>query len=280
MLAFSVEETCLDKDLLHNLQTESTFSFTNQNLRHCTQQNQNEPYCSKYWHEELNSFIVPIKDHYLGLVRDKNHSLNKYGGLGEDFNKIGPTSHFDMDILIDSRCHHSWPYNPYHRIADCLVYILSALNSYMIHHIPTRQPPFQSQHIRLALLVDESTELLCENMNKQTDFYGREIPISEDDKELLGDFQQLLRSQYLFQCIKISMFSWSPFYYKRRKNEVCRAKEFIWLEDQKDPFTFGSGHKNVSNPWVLEEAMPSKGHCVDRIQQHSGHSRYCASLDD
>ena len=154
--------------------------------------------------------------------------------------------------MVDARCHHSWPYNPYHRFADCLVFMLPALNNYFQDHLATRNPPLRDTNVKIALIVDEATEILCETYNRKTDFEGKRVNVSTEDACFMADFQWKLRTRYFYQCIKISIFKKSIYWHKLQRYVSVMAKEMVWLGEQKNPFTFGSGFMNERDPQYTE----------------------------
>jgi hypothetical protein len=152
--------------------------------------------------------------------------------------KSASTKYISIDTVIDARCHHSWPYNPYHRVADCLTFILPALQNYA----PIRKSKYHNltaSNLKIPLIVDESSEILCDNLSRPSQ--------DESDMCILTQFQTTLRTRYYYQCIKISIFHDSPHWYRTKEHVSVLAKEVIWLAEQKNPFTYGSGFLNVKH---------------------------------
>lgn len=216
-------------------------------LVHCKpEKSLNDLICNQVWHEPSKRFIWSLKDHYSELQKQKNHSLNR---VDRSVPKVAHMSKLlKLDIVIDARCHHSWPYNPYHRYADCLIFILPALNNYLIRMHAERKDKLGGASVKIALIVDESTEMLCETFDKKTDFEGNLANVSSDDVCLMNDFHWLLRTKYYYQCIKISIFKKSIYWHKLQRYVSVGAKELIWLEEQSNPYTYGSGFMNVKAP--------------------------------
>lgn len=132
-----------------------------------------------------------------------------------------------------------------------------------------RSVPWSQSLTKLAMVVDESSEMLCENANKRTDFTGHEVDTTKSDRCLLTDFQMLFRSKFYFQCIKISMFYKSIHWYQKLRYTSMSVKEIIWLQEQKNPYAFGSGFMNVKDPLYSEYLKAFR-----QVFFH-GYCRYC-----
>jgi hypothetical protein len=245
------KETCLSPELLASLAIDRPMTYREQGVLHCYS-NVTSPACNRYRQPRKNSYAFRLNEHFSNLAVRKNHSIHLMD------KKVGATTKpdtpraFSLDLAVDARCHHSWPYNPYHRIADCLTFVLPALyNFFQLNFLPHR-PSFSSEKVKLALIVDESSEGLCEFLNKKTNFEGVALDLSPYDSCLLHDFQELIRSRYYYQCVKVSIFSKSVYWYKLNSQVYIQTKEFIWLAAQKDPWASGSGFMNMIHPRYSE----------------------------
>jgi hypothetical protein len=238
---------CLAPDIEQQLAVAEYKSlYEAQYLVHCHQNNTMDDLCSRYWLGRRNVYGVPIKSHYTRLALKPNHSIHLMDKpLPPDAKKEKKRALL-LDVVIDARCHHSWPYNPFHRMADCLVFILPALYTYFKTVLGAR--PYEGTRTRLALIVDESTEMLCEHMNKKTAFDGSSVAVDPEDFCLLEDFQSMLRSEFYYQCVKVSLFKTSLYWYKYFSELSVHSKQFIWLGAQKNPFSPGSGFLNTVHP--------------------------------
>lgn len=241
------EGKCLAEDIetiLHIPKPETLFEA--QYLVHCHQNNTMDDLCSRYWLGRRSVYGVPIKSHYTRLALKHNHSIHLMDKpLPPDAQKEKKRALL-LDVVIDARCHHSWPYNPFHRMADCLVFILPALYTYFKNVLGSH--PYDGTRTRLALIVDESTEMLCEHMNKKTAFDGSTVAVDAEDFCLLEDFQSMLRSEFYYQCVKVSLFKTSLYWYKYFSELSIHSKQFIWLGAQKNPYSPGSGFLNTVHP--------------------------------
>ena len=285
------KKQCLSKETVAQLTTDKSLSFMKQNVIHCTNHSIHMMDCVDHWSPNHKKYIWPLKDHYEPLRKQANHSINK----DKRRIRLDKSTLLTVDIIIDARCHHSWPYNPYHRyhylqscvikvflkltflfyrIADCLIFIIPALQNYIDFHFPKRKTPWARTRTKIAMIVDEASEMLCENGNKKTDFEGREVDVSKDDQCILWDFQMLFRSRYYFQCVKISIFHKSIHWYRKLQHTTVVAKEVIWLQAQKNPFALGSGFMNVKDPDYSEYLKDFR-----RIFLN-GFCRYCAVKHD
>jgi hypothetical protein len=243
--------SCLAPELTASLIIDKNMTIREQGVLYC-HQNSSTPACGKYKQHRKKSFAFKLNEHFSLLASRKNHSIHLMDKKLATNPKADMPRAFSLDLAVDARCHHSWPYNPYHRIADCLTFVLPALyNFFQLQFLPAR-PSFSAEKVKLALIVDESSESLCEFLNKKTNFEGFSLDLSPFDSCLLHDFQELIRSRYYYQCIKVSIFSKSVHWYKLNSQVYIQTKEFIWLAAQKDPWASGSGFMNAVHPQYNE----------------------------
>ena len=221
-----------------------------QHVVHCHENNTHNDICAKYWLPRRGAYSIPLSKHYAKLALKPDHSIHlmdKPIPLGRQQERRRALL---LDVVIDARCQHSWPYNPFHRIADCLVFILPALYNFIQHEMKGR--PFLGTRTRLALIVDESTEMLCEHLQKKTSFDGVTVAMEPGDICLLHDFQSMLRSEYYYQCVKISLFQSSVYWYKYSGLLSIQSKQYIWLGTQKNPWASGSGFMNEKDSYYSD----------------------------
>lgn len=232
---------CLSDKFLASTMTNNRQAYQYQKLVHCTKLNYNNTNCLPYWVSSRKQFSTRMNEHYEKLIKMKNHSLNLMNTKLTTASKVESKKRLLIDVMVDTRCHHSWPYNPYHRFADCLIFILPSFYNYLNENWPKEGATSKR---KIALVVDESTEMLCEYLHLKTDFEGNEVKLNADDLCLLTKFQEMLRTRYYYQCIKISYFHRTAYWYKLKHKISVLSNELIWLEEQKNPYAAGSGFMN------------------------------------
>jgi hypothetical protein len=250
-------------DVITNVTSLSQFFVISQKLIHCHALNYISLPCADFYDESLNLFHIDLRDHYAPLAKDSNHALSKYKNITlERAHKISLHSNHKMykvDKLIDARCHHAWLYNPYHRIGDCLIFILPTLYSYLQSNLFIYENHYFDMHSTIRLIVDESTESLCPRDEHIRYFNGRKKSYrNHDDDCFYSKLHNILYPQSLhkrhihinFECIRMSQYPASYYSYKNMKNLDIVTKEYIYLLEQKNPFTPGSGFKNEKHPFI------------------------------
>lgn len=109
------KKTCLSSDLAANLSVDGKLLYNRQKVIHCTSKTATTKECKKFWSSTENQYFWKLRDHYEPLRQQRNHSVNR----DKRRVRVDKATNLVVDIVIDARCHHSWPYNPYHR---CVVF--------------------------------------------------------------------------------------------------------------------------------------------------------------
>jgi hypothetical protein len=132
-LHLSHAKSCFHEDVSNTLKvTNKSFHPSQlQLLRHCNQSNYEMKTCNRVWLSKRKLYVWNLNDHYKMLNRNVNHSIRRMNTkiyLNTSWKaKVERKKTYLVDLMIDLRCFHSWPYNPYHKIADCLVFILPTI---------------------------------------------------------------------------------------------------------------------------------------------------------
>lgn len=215
-----------------------------QDLHHCTPSTSQRDGCADYWDTERNVYSIPLRRHYEALSQDLNHSVVRINQKAKfDPNMQG--KRMAVDVTIDARCYHSWTINPYHKIADCLLFIVPALHRYATM---TLHKQLHGTRDKIILLVDESTEGLCLAHHTKKSLKDFSTRLNLLDACLLSELQSLLRSTFHFQCISTSNYFASKRWFRRFQNFILLSREYVWLGEQKNPFTMGSGFMGTRHP--------------------------------
>lgn len=216
----------------------------NQGLVHCTLASHTEPQCSGMWDEDMMFFKFGLSNHYERLAKESTHTTNLLSSKVLNSN-IGEVV-WELDLTIDMRCHHSWPQTRYHRIADCLAFMIPAVVAYF------KELGRKSvDRWKVGLLVDESSEALCGSLSAVADHNAGLISeLSVDyDTCLFSEFRSVIlfgSKSSALHCIKTSLFNTSAHWYKLQKLTFVHSKEVLWLEEQKNPRTRNSGRDGAA----------------------------------
>jgi hypothetical protein len=218
--------------------------FKQQKLLHCHSGNKDsEPRCRRHFNETVGKYQYFLRDHFESLAADKNHSVNRINkNAPQSMKMLGKLDErprfYNVQLVIDARCYHSWTINPYHRIADCMMLILPTLYHYIENYIYSEA--FKESQTRMILLVDESTEQFCVTAGG-----GPLKPVRSSDSCLLSRFQNLMRNRLQYQCISTSIYFASGNWYRKYYNRGILTDQFVMLQEQNNPFTYGSGFDTV-----------------------------------
>lgn len=165
----------LSVDFAESQYNEAALAPRRQKLQICNSTSWTDEKCLPHWDAAGKSYKIHIYDHYKNLVLDSDHSvlmsLNKDHITSQQIDR-------PVLLLVDARCYASWPFNPYHKMVDCLVHIIPALTNFLMlvnasnlidrqwkrHYFvdpKTKSTKFVDKKLDVVILVDESTDRYC-----------------------------------------------------------------------------------------------------------------------
>ena len=197
------------------------------------------------------SLVINAADHYYYLMRDTMHSIHRINKKVVPWKISVKPEYIWADITFDVRCFHSWTVNPFHRHSDCLTFIIPAFHYYLQYGLAetsillkrsrkTELPRFTNTHmnnnrIHVLFMVDEATDNICRPSVRRAKEGNKIFNLHRDLEDRFGDI-------FAYNCLYTSNYFASPNWFKNKANTSIVTGEYVYLAEQKNPFTAASGY--------------------------------------
>lgn len=177
-------------------------------------------------------------------MKHKNHSINTVNAGKDPALRTKSENLIFSQLVVDARCHDSWPHMKWNSIANCQVFTLPPLLSHFKKFkLSTNTTAVKSGKYVITILVDESSERFCTNMPsdftkyyEETDStkyrsmsaYNKSLNINPADTEFMSVFKELFE-EYSASCVKISMFHWTGRHWYKHRFMPAVASEYAYM---------------------------------------------------